>query len=76
MEITVKEARSINKQRLEWLKANQEKYADKYLGFDQEKLVSIASTYKEAKELAIKAGVENPFIVHMPDPKVVYHINW
>ncbi len=69
-------AQSINKQRLEWLKANQENYAGKYLGFDQEKLVSVASTYKEAKEHAIKAGVTNPFIVHMPDPKVVYHINW
>lgn len=63
-------------QRLQWLKANQEKYAGKYLAFDQEKLLSVATTYKEARETAINLGVLKPFVVHVPDPNIVYHINW
>lgn len=66
----------VSKLRLEWLKANQQQYAGKYLGFNQENLVSIGITYKEAKENAIKAGTLNPFVVHVPDPKVIYEISW
>jgi excisionase family DNA binding protein len=71
-----KSQKSISTQRLEWLKANQEKYAGKYLAFDQEKLISFASTYKEAKENAVNLGISKPFVVHVPDPNLVYHINW
>jgi excisionase family DNA binding protein len=67
---------NVQAQRLLWLKANQENYKGKYLAFDQEKLVSTAPTYEEAKEAAIDLGVLKPFVVHVPDPNNVYHINW
>jgi len=68
--------KSTSHQRLEWLKTNQKEYAGKYLAFDKKDMVSIGITYKEAKENAVQKGVSNPFVVHVPDPDVVYHVNW
>lgn len=75
-EENISKEKSISNKRLEFLKANQKLYAGKYLAFDQEKLLFVASTYKEARESAVKAGILKPFVVHVPDPEIVYFVNW
>lgn len=47
---------------LEWLKENREKYAGKYVGLYQNKLVGVGETLREAKEKAKENGYLNPFI--------------
>jgi len=49
-------------QQLEWLKANREKYAGKYVALVGNKLVSEGKTIREAHEKAKKNGFHNPFL--------------
>ncbi len=49
-------------QQLEWLKANREKYAGKYVALCGNKLVGKGETFREAGERAKKKGFQNSFV--------------
>ncbi|CAN5252562.1 hypothetical protein BH20ACI1_BH20ACI1_27200 [soil metagenome] len=50
------------KRQLEWLKANREKYAGKYVALVGDKLVGEGKTIREAHEKAKENGFQNPFL--------------
>ncbi len=50
---------------LEWLKANREQYAGKYVALNGDILVGCGATIKEAKEQAQQNGAENPFLIRV-----------
>lgn len=59
--------KTTNQKRMDWIKANREKYARQYVALIENKqgeieLVGTGKTHQKAKENAIKNGVENPFI--------------
>lgn len=49
-------------QQLEWLKANREKYAGKYIALSGDKLVGEGETLREAGDQAKEKGFQNSFI--------------
>ena len=62
-------AKTVNQKRMDWIKANREKYARQYVALIENKqggieLVGTGKNYKEAKENAIKNGAENPLITY------------
>ena len=59
------------RKRLEWLKANREEYAGKYVALDGDRLVGHAATIREAREQAQEKGVENPFLVRLESENTV-----
>jgi hypothetical protein len=63
-------------QHMKWLKEHQAEYGGRYVALDGERLLGQAATYREAAEEARKTGVQNPFIVHVPDPNTVYFGGW
>lgn len=50
------------RRQLEWIKANREKFAGKYIALSADKLVGEGATRREAKEKAIENGCRNPFL--------------
>ena len=59
--------RTTNQNRMDWIKANREKYARQYVALIENeqgeiKLVGTGKTQKEAKESALTNGAQNPFI--------------
>ncbi len=52
----------MRQQQLEWLKANREKYAGKYVALAGNKLVGEGKTIREAHEKAKEHGFQNPFL--------------
>ncbi len=59
--------KTVNQKRMDWVKANREKYARQYVALIENKegeieLVGAGKTHKEAKEKAIKNGAANSFI--------------
>ena len=50
------------KSQLEWLKANREKYAGKYVALVGDRLVGEGDTIREAREKAKENGFQNPFL--------------
>jgi hypothetical protein len=59
-----------------WIKEHQAEYAGRYVALDGEQLVGEGVTYREAAEAACQAGVQRPFIVHVPDPNRAYFSGW
>ncbi len=51
--------------RMEWLKANREKYAGQYVALDAGKLVGRGRTIQEADVQAKLSGIEKPFLVRV-----------
>lgn len=64
------------RKRLEWLKANREKYAGNYVALDGVRLVGHAPTIREAHEQAKSNGVENPFLVRLESEETVLPAGW
>ena len=64
------------RKRLEWLKANREEYAGKYVALDGDRLVGHAATIREAREQAQEKGVENPFLVRLESENTVLAAGW
>lgn len=52
-------------QHLAWLKAHREDYAGKYVALDGERLVGCGASIRDAHEQARRAGVDQPFLVHV-----------
>lgn len=50
------------RQQLEWLKANREKYAGKYVALSAAELIGEGKTLREAREQAKQKGFQNPFV--------------
>lgn len=50
---------------LEWLKANREKYAGKYVALIGDKLVGEGATIREAHQQALKNGFHNSFLTRV-----------
>lgn len=49
-------------EQIEWLKANREKYAGKYVALHGSELVGEGKTLREAREKAKENGFPNPFL--------------
>jgi hypothetical protein len=52
-------------QHLAWLKAHREEYAGLYVALDGDRLVGSGASMREAREQALQAGSEHPFITHV-----------
>jgi len=50
------------KSQLEWLKANREKFAGKYIALSGTELVGESETFRGAREQALEKGFQNPFV--------------
>ncbi len=50
------------REQLEWLKANREIYAGKYVALSGNELVGESETFRGAREQALKKGFQNPFV--------------
>lgn len=59
------EDKETKNRQLEWLKANREKYAGKYVALDGDVLVGHGATLREASEKAKQNGAENPFLIRV-----------
>jgi hypothetical protein len=60
-------AKNVSQKRMDWIKANREKYARQYVALIENQngeieLIATGKTHKQAKENSIEKGVENPFI--------------
>lgn len=64
------------RQHTKWLKEHQAEYAGRYVALDGEKLIADGSTYREVSDAARQAGIQNPFITHVPDPNIEYFAGW
>ena len=52
-------------QHMEWLKANREEYAGRYVALEGDRLVGCGATIREANEQARRAGFAHAFLVHV-----------
>lgn len=58
----------IRKRRMKWLKANQARYGGQYVVMDEDRLLGVAYSYREGRELACSQGVENAFVDYLSKP--------
>lgn len=58
----------IRERRMKWLKANQEKYGGQYVVLDEDRLLGLARTYREGRELALSHGIPNAFVDYLSKP--------
>ena len=61
--------KTLNQKRMEWIKANREKYARQYVALIENQngeieLVATGKTQKQAKENSLQKGVENSFVTY------------
>jgi hypothetical protein len=64
----------IRQKRMEWLKANREKYGGQYVVLDGDKLLGVAKTFPEGKKIAKDAGVPDAFVNYLSSPDEVGYI--
>ncbi|HMV50740.1 MAG TPA: DUF5678 domain-containing protein [Blastocatellia bacterium] len=56
------------RQRMDWMKANQEEHGGQYVVLDGDNLVGIGRTYPEAVNLARTSGLDDLFVTYLPKP--------
>lgn len=62
--------------RMNWLKANREKYAGQYVALNGDKLVGKGKTIREAHEQAKQNGIEKPFLVRVSSENEILSGGW
>ena len=58
----------VRRRRMEWLKANRERYGGQYVVLDGNKLLGVAKNFPEGKQVAINAGVPDAFVDYLSKP--------
>jgi hypothetical protein len=58
----------LRRRRMEWLKANREKYGGQYVVLDGTRFLGVAKNYTEGAAIAKKEGVTNAFINYLSKP--------
>lgn len=64
------------KRQLEWLKANRENFAGKYVALIDDRVVGEGRTIGEAREQALKNGFKNPFLTRVYSERDVPFGGW
>lgn len=58
----------IYRRRMEWLKANREKYGGQYIVLDGDRLLGVAPSYPEGRKIAESYGVPDAFVNYLSRP--------
>jgi len=58
----------VRTRRLEWLKANQERYGGQFVVLDGDRFLGVARTYPEGRKLAASLGVPDAFVNYLSKP--------
>ena len=61
-------ANELRRRRMDWLKANAERYGGQYVALDGDCLVSVGPTFRAAREAAQKLGHTKVFVTYLPKP--------
>jgi len=57
--------------RMQWLKAHREEYGGHYVALEEDFLIAVGQSYREARESALAAGKPGAFITYLPKPDEV-----
>jgi hypothetical protein len=59
---------TIYEKRMNWLKANREKYGGQYVVLDGDRFLGTAKSYPEGKKIAGEAGASDAFVNYLSRP--------